>query len=380
MQHRNGPTRVLWVARETDAELEQQLAENHHLIRASNGSEAMAKLAALDHPEEIGVVVSEFKLVDMSGMDLFAKLEEQLPETLRILINDAEDVELLTSAINRCHVYHYLHKPFEPQAAREALQTTVAAFEAHHQLAATAAQLKAELASKDEELASAYQLVEQATLTDSLTGLHNRGFMQHHFETELKLLERQRHETPEGEHDLLFLLADIDQFTPVNDIYGHAAGDRLLEEFSCRMQEVFRGSDILVRWGGDQFLIVARFARRDGGDAAAERLRAAMADQPFDLGKGVKLTKSCSIGFAAFPFFSHAPDIIPWTRVVNFADQARLVAKRSGRNCWVGFEPREKVEPLDAAKRILTSPEQACSVGILKVSTSKGSPSILTWD
>lgn len=373
------PVRLMVVESDQDESLKGLLSQRWPVLAARNASEALAKIQSDKDPSDIGVVITELSLVDMSGTELLERLAPDIPEALRILVNDSEDVELLIAAINQGHVYLYLHRPFEADAALEAIAGAVAEFARHHQRAAAAKALQQKLAAKDVELAEAYELVEQASLTDALTGLHNRSFIQHHFETELALIQREYHDNPDGQHDLLFILADIDQFTPVNDIYGHAAGDRMLENFACRLQEVFRGSDIVVRWGGDQFLIVARFARRDGGDGVAERLRSAIADVAFDLGKGVKLNKTCSIGFATFPFFAHAPDVIPWTRVVNFADQARLVAKRSGRNCWVGFEPKAGVEPLDAAKRILASPGQACATGILEVSTSAGSPTVLDW-
>jgi diguanylate cyclase (GGDEF)-like protein len=132
-------------------------------------------------------------------------------------------------------------------------------------------------------------------------------------------------------------LVDIDHFKDVNDRFGHAAGDRLLTRFAELLREVFRDADHLVRWGGEEFLVVARHTSRAGACALAERLRARIDSEPFDLGDGRTLARSGSIGFACFPFLPGAPEAVAWERVIDLADHALYEAKQHGRNAWVGI-------------------------------------------
>src|SRR5450830_1173361 len=98
----------------------------------------------------------------------------------------------------------------------------------------------------------------------------------------------------------------------------------------CRSAcEVFRESDYLVRWGGEEFLVLARATRRDEARVVAERIRRAVADREFLLPDGERLRKTCSIGFACFPFVPDAPRLLSWSEVVELADQALYLAKHN---------------------------------------------------
>ena len=101
-------------------------------------------------------------------------------------------------------------------------------------------------------------------------------------------------------------MVDLDHFKDVNDRHGHAAGDAVLVQMQERLREVFRESDYLVRWGGEEFLVLARATRRDEARVVAERIRRAVADREFLLPDGERLRKTCSIGFACFPFVPDA--------------------------------------------------------------------------
>ncbi|UUZ50951.1 GGDEF domain-containing protein [Massilia sp. B-10] len=136
--------------------------------------------------------------------------------------------------------------------------------------------------------------------------------------------------------DLVFFMVDIDHFKEVNDGHGHAAGDAVLVQMQERLREVFRESDYLIRWGGEEFLVLARATHRDDARLVAERIRRAVADRPFTLADGTQLDKTCSIGFACFPFVPSEPRLLSWSEVVELADQGLYLVKRSGRNAWVG--------------------------------------------
>jgi len=186
------------------------------------------------------------------------------------------------------------------------------------------------------------EALEQSALTDPLTGLRNRRFVTERLDDDLHLVLRQHEEAlrqglpPPSDADLCFFLLDLDHFKQVNDQHGHAAGDALLTQMRERLHEVFRETDYLVRWGGEEFLVVARGSSRAGAPDLAERARRAVVERPFMLPQGRTLVRSCSIGFACFPLLPAEPRATGWALVVDLADAALYCAKREGRNRWVG--------------------------------------------
>ena len=134
--------------------------------------------------------------------------------------------------------------------------------------------------------------LEEASLTDPLTGLRNRRFLDRQMPADVALSVRHYEASPadrESEQDLLFFLIDIDHFKRINDAHGHMAGDAVLMQMRGRLEQVFRATDYLVRWGGEEFLIVARGTPRSRAAELAERARLAVAALPFDLGAGVRV-------------------------------------------------------------------------------------------
>jgi diguanylate cyclase (GGDEF)-like protein len=188
-----------------------------------------------------------------------------------------------------------------------------------------AVRLEAVVTERTSELAEANAALENMSVTDALTGLRNRRFLMQRIDEDVALTLRQQ-------TDLVFFLVDIDHFKAVNDELGHAAGDRVLQQMRERLEQVFRSSDYVLRWGGEEFLAVARGSRRDDAPEIAERLRVAIAERPFILDGGQPLSKTASIGFAAFPSRD-----LSWEQVVELADQALYQAKTGGRNRWAGF-------------------------------------------
>jgi diguanylate cyclase (GGDEF)-like protein len=178
-------------------------------------------------------------------------------------------------------------------------------------------------------LASLARELEQSSFNDPLTGLRNRRFLTQHIEADVARAQQ-------GGADLIFFLVDIDHFKQVNDQHGHAAGDAVLRQMRERLQQVFREADYIVRWGGEEFLIVARGSARAHAAELAERAWAAVSERPFRLDDGSPLHKSCSVGFACFPLAPELADALDWTATLKVADAALYAVKRGGRNSWLG--------------------------------------------
>jgi len=193
----------------------------------------------------------------------------------------------------------------------------------------------------------------EASTTDPLTGLRNRRYLDSRVASDLQLALRHytepRHGKPDrnydDEADLLVMLMDLDHFKRINDRHGHAAGDQVLIEFARRLRTVFRESDVLVRWGGEEFLALARGGARGGAADVAARFNAAVRDQPFTLADGRQLPVTVSIGFAVFPLDPAAPKAWDWDATLSLADAALYAAKSQGRDGYVGVLGADGLRP-----------------------------------
>lgn len=195
----------------------------------------------------------------------------------------------------------------------------------------------AELLQMSAALEAKSVALEEASRTDPLTGLHNRRFLTEHIDRDVALaLRRYDAQVPDDDSDLIFFLIDIDHFKSVNDQYGHAAGDAVLQQMRARLLSIFRDSDYLIRWGGEEFLVVARATRRSRASELAERARAAVAGADFELPDGSALARSCSIGYACFPLCASAPQALGWPEMIEIADAALYHVKHHGRDGWCG--------------------------------------------
>ncbi|MBA5690466.1 sensor domain-containing diguanylate cyclase [Rugamonas apoptosis] len=194
-------------------------------------------------------------------------------------------------------------------------------------------QLEARVASRTAELQAANQALEEVSLTDALTGLRNRRYFLSHVERDVA------HSLRLGAEQVLpmvFYLIDIDHFKQVNDRHGHAAGDLVLRSVSQQLRLCARESDYLVRWGGEEFLVVSRGVPRAQAGVQAERIRATIAATPIALDGGATLRLTCSLGFASFPS-APSQHKEQWPAILEIADQALYLAKRGGRDAWVGI-------------------------------------------
>lgn len=237
-----------------------------------------------------------------------------------------------------------------------------------------------ELRQKHQQLEEAYLQLEKISLSDPLTGLSNRRYLQKIIPMDVAKVQREytdklnNRSSQKISLDLVFFLLDVDHFKSVNDIYGHTIGDQLLIEFSTLLTKTCRETDCIVRWGGEEFLIVSRFSGRDEAPLVAERIRRAVEQHEFILGEGVVLRKTCSIGFACYPFLRDAPKLLSWEQVINTADQALYAAKKTGRNRALGIMASDNIDAQDLYQRINSDIKSLIDNGELYVATSGREP------
>jgi two-component system cell cycle response regulator len=159
----------------------------------------------------------------------------------------------------------------------------------------------------------------ELALTDSLTGLFNRHYMESHLRTLVQ--DASRHQRP-----VALLIADIDLFKAVNDTYGHDAGDTVLRDFALRLRRSTRATDLACRLGGEEFVVLMPDTSASRAFQIGERLRASIASEPFEVnGRQVRIT--ASIGVAVVDSLCDTPE-----QIFKRADTALYAAKREGRN------------------------------------------------
>jgi diguanylate cyclase (GGDEF)-like protein len=183
--------------------------------------------------------------------------------------------------------------------------------------------------------------LEHASQTDPLTGLHNRRYLTSQIPVDLALFDREHARSADSGHALVFALVDIDHFKRINDTYGHSAGDRALQLFAQVLTGLVQAGDCVVRWGGEEFLLVFRPMSRQSVPGLGERIRHKVAEYVFDSGDGVRLPLTCSIGLAEYPLFRDGQQPLGWEQTVELADAALYWVKNNGRDGWATLRPTE---------------------------------------
>mgnify|MGYP005753832165 CR=1 FL=1 len=193
------------------------------------------------------------------------------------------------------------------------------------------------------DLAEANRQLREASLTDPLTGLRNRRYLAQQIPKDLAFYGRELKRNPGLGQVIVFALIDIDHFKRVNDEYGHAAGDRVLEQFAELLQAQVRSGDYVARWGGEEFMVVFRPTPLEYVPVLGGRLCEGCARKQFDIGGDRHIPVTCSIGLVEYPLFSDGETSLDWEQLVELADRALYRVKRAGRNGWGAYRPRPGV-------------------------------------
>lgn len=248
--------------------------------------------------------------------------------------------------------------------------------------------LEALVTERTRDLKVAMAALEESSMIDPLTGLKNRRFLETMIPAEIARCVRERRanlDLPPAARtrnvDLCVLMVDLDYFKSVNDEHGHAAGDAVLHQIGLVLRASCRESDVVVRWGGEEFMILARNANRAQVQALADQVCRSVRAHPFDIGNGVVLRKTCSVGFTAFPLQANLQDTNGWEQAVDLADQCMYVAKLNGRDAWVGCLPvgQEPVEHPLEDQTVERELREIAGCGLCAVVTSFPNAGVLRW-
>lgn len=192
------------------------------------------------------------------------------------------------------------------------------------------------------------KLAHQST-RDPLTGLYNRRAFHDAMKFRSKQTDRRAGDMGDPNTPHAFVMLDIDHFKRINDSFGHASGDAVLIELSRRLSHVMRDKDMLMRWGGEEFLIFLHHIPSARLAQVMERILISIGSRPVEYERHV-IHVTISAGFIALPSGLESDVDQNWEKMLNLADSALYMAKTRGRNQAVGLKlvgvGKEELDPL----------------------------------
>lgn len=293
--------------------LKKPIAELGHRMRTcTSGQQALAEIAR--RPPQI--IITDWSMQPIDGISLCQTVRaSKAGKYIYILMLTANESEGELVKAFEAGVDDYLVKPVSLKVLQARLRAGCRIVQLQQELAKERAELK----SKTKELVLLSRKLEQLANTDLLTGLPNRRYAQRRLQQELA--QAQRYCRP-----LSVMILDLDYFKSINDTLGHIAGDEVLKYTASIMQNALRTSDVLCRWGGEEFMAIVPNADLEAARKLAERLRQALIAQP-PKGLNLKRPVTVSIGVGSCP---PACDL---AALFHAADRALYRAKEKGRNC-----------------------------------------------
>lgn len=213
------------------------------------------------------------------------------------------------------------------------------------------------------QLEEANRRLAETSRTDTLTGLHNRRFLLEQMPHEIARVARRRLVESDNGNVMAILHVDLDHFKQVNDTYGHHVGDQVLAAVATVLRETTRDADFVTRWGGEEFVIVARDVDRRGAATSAQRVVQAIRSHIFKTDSSA-LRVTCSVGYAMHP---QPNSEAGWESTLALADAATYLAKRAGRDRAVGIECEHGDAGDDFYARLHRNPQGLADDGLIRI-------------
>jgi two-component system cell cycle response regulator len=281
------------------ARLVEVISKTHDVFVERDINAALLKLAEHD----FDLLIVSLSLSDADGLRLCSQvrsLDRTRHMPIIILVEPGDNARLLRGM--DIGVNDYLMRPIDR----------------HELLARIRTQIKRK--RFNDYLRNRLEESVELAIIDPLTGLHNRRYLENHLRTLVEGAIRSG-------RPVSVLMADIDHFKRVNDTHGHDGGDIILKEFAARLKRNTRGIDLACRLGGEEFVVIMPETDMLRALQVAERTRAMIATEPFQLRPELRLRVTASVGLATLESFEDTPETI-----LKRADNALYAAKRRGRN------------------------------------------------
>jgi two-component system, cell cycle response regulator len=277
------------------------LASRHRLVAVGDPHSALEVCADAEEPYEIVIVSLDDENFD--GLRLCSQLRStEITRQIPILVvTSPDDQSRLMRALDM-GVNDYLVRPVDRQELLARVNTQVRRWR------------------YTERLRASVKTSIELAVTDSLTGLYNRRYLETH------LAHLVEHSNSRGKA-LSVIALDVDFFKAINDTHGHDAGDKVLQELSQRIRANTRSIDLCCRVGGEEFILVMPGTDVQLAEKIGERLRRGVAGRPFSVSTDTQINVTLSAGVACLAGIEDSGE-----RMLKRADQALYTAKREGRN------------------------------------------------
>jgi len=278
--------------------IERQLRNQFNIETCSSAAEALNRI----NNNNYSVIVADYHMPGMDGVEFLAKTKVIAPKTVRILFTGKADLNVAISAVNEGQIFKLLSKPYSTEKLISVLRQALG----HYKLFVQAEQN------------------EFMALHDTLTGLPNRVYILQKLTDALALAKRTKSIV-----GILFL--DLDGFKIVNDQFGHETGDKLLKMAAQIFKGSIRETDTAGRYGGDEFVIILQNlnAGQEAGISAQRIIDSFSAAVEID---GNKCRVGSSIGISIFPADTHTPE-----ELIKNADTAMYHSKKLGGSQYTFF-------------------------------------------
>ncbi len=258
------------------------------------------------------LIVSDWMMPEMDGLHFLheiRKLEklENRGKIYFLLLSGMEETDFIVQGLD-AGADDYICKPFDIRELEARIKVGL------------------RLTCFDREMRSTNKRLEFLATIDPLTSLYNRR-------KGLDFLNKEMSKVGRGIEDFSIVMLDIDHFKEVNDVFGHDAGDTVLKELASRIQISCRDYDMIVRWGGEEILIICPFTTDQEIQIVAERIRNSIANVPFLLNDHNPVSITASLGTASIE--KNTP--LDINSFLNQADKALYHAKQNGRNQTSSF-------------------------------------------
>lgn len=214
------------------------------------------------------------------------------------------------------------------------------------------------------QLNNANEKLKELSLHDPLTNLHNRRYtFEFIYDKIIQFIQNKSVYIEKSEKRLLSIestvigvfLIDIDHFKEVNDTYGHSAGDNVLITVSETLNKMIRTDDVLVRWGGEEFLIILFNSKPEYLKEFSMKVLKNIKKTPMRVAENKTINKTCSLGYAEIPLDITNPKLLNMEQMINISDYALYCAKENGRNCAAQFKLVKQIGTQEDIKNYLTN-------------------------
>ncbi len=327
------------------------LEDKYNIIQAYTGNEALALIKNEPNPSRINLIISDQRMPGMSGVEFLKQTIPIIPKTIRMILTGFTDINDIIDSINEGQVYKFLPKPIEPKDLLISIQRALEAYELEKQNIILIEQLKevnenledlvrerteqlqaslAALQKQKEELEylSNFQdtlvnELEVLSITDPLTGLANRRWLESFAKEECEKSFRKKNE-------ISVIMIDIDHFKRYNDFYGHALGDKCIKSVAEIIKKNMRPkTDLAARYGGEEFCCILTQTGLEDAWKIAESMILTLKKESIPHEKS-ETSKFVTISVGVYSTLPK--DEESWKELILRADDYLYKAKTNGRN------------------------------------------------